>query len=160
MTIDTSQFTGDQLARLIAGENVSGISDGKKVKEAPPANKAGEHTEPLPGAEPKVYQAKNYATIGESPSQLRPQIRNADGSLVTPVGEKIRTATGSSRVAFDQQQDERRAAEIEAARLAQLEAETQQPAALKAEIAYLTRTLRKVQKDLNALKREVKADAK
>ena len=159
MSINT-QFTDDQLARLVSGENVSGSVnlESNKIEEKPePSHAVVSQAE---GEGPQVFTAVTRAVIGESPSELRPQIRNSDGSLVTGVSTKITTATGSSRVAYDQQAAERKAAEIEAARLAQQELEAQDPSKLQSEIAYLSRTVKKLQRDLSALKKSEKSDAK
>ena len=161
MTINTDQFTEEQLARLVNGENVSGAVnlESNKIQEKPEPTPAVV-SDPDKGRGPQVFTAVTRAVIGESPSNLRPQIRNSDGSLVTGVSTKITTATGSSRIAYDKREDERRAAEIEAARLAEEELQKQNPSALLAEIKFLSRAVHRMQKEITKLKKERDADAK
>ena len=126
-------FTPEQIQQMRDGVPLSGSID----------NNTG-------GLKATVYTPTTHTAISGHETNLRPKIRNADGSDAGST--RVRRPSGKQLAAFNKADEEKKLAEAKAAELARQEREELAPESLHSQVQYLTRAIKKLQRELNQLK--------
>lgn len=100
--------------------------------------------------EPQVIRAQSNVSIGGYDTNVRPKIRNQDGSDAGST--RVSKASGKQLAAFNKLDEEKKIADAKAAELARHEREELAPESLHSQVQYLTRAVKKLTKELNQLK--------
>ena len=102
------------------------------------------------GLKAQVYTPSTSTPIEGYGTNVRPRIRNGDGSDVGST--RVTRPSGKQLAAFNKLDEEKKIAEAKAAEKYRQEIEELSPQSLHSQVQYLTRAIKKLQKELNQLK--------
>ena len=126
-------FTEDQILTMKSGVMIGGSID--------PATG---------GLKATARQPETHVPIEGYGTNVRPQVRNEDG---TKVGKaKVTRPSGKQLAAFNKLDEARKKEEIKAAEARQQEIESMLPHNLRAELSYLSRKVKTLEKTVKELK--------
>ena len=126
-------FTPEQIQAMREGRPLSGLVDAETG-----------------GLKAQVYTPSTSTPIEGYGTNVRPRIRNGDGSDVGST--RVTRPSGKQLAAFNKLDEEKKIAEAKAAELARQEREELAPESLHSQVQYLTRAVKKLTKELNQLK--------
>ena len=130
----TVHFSKEQIEAMRNGTPLSGVVD----------QATGVLTDP------QVIRAQSNVSISGYDTNVRPKIRNQDGSDAG--SKKVSSASGKQLAAFNRLDEQKKIDEAKAAELARQEREELAPESLHSQVQYLTRAVKKLTKELNQLK--------
>ena len=126
-------FTPEQILAMKEGRPLSGLVDAETG-----------------GLKAQVYTPSTSTPIEGYGTNVRPRIRNGDGSDVGST--RVTRPSGKQLAAFNKLDEEKKIAEAKAAEKYRQEIEELSPQSLHSQVQYLTRANKKLQKELNQLK--------